>query len=64
MEETGKSGSSLSEMTQEVKLHIQARYPLIYLVSWEEDRVIHEIGKIAVEDDQRKKCISGRKTVD
>ena len=46
--------SSLSAITQEIKLHIQARYPLIYLVSWEEDRVIAEIEKIAVADDQRK----------
>ena len=55
MEGVGTLRTSLSEMTQEVKLHIQARYPLIYLVSWEEDRVIQEIGKIAVEEDQRKK---------
>ncbi|PID57501.1 ATPase [candidate division KSB3 bacterium] len=42
-------------MTQDVKLHIQAHYPLIYLVSWEEERIVAEIAKIAVEEDQRKK---------
>lgn len=48
------SANTLSDITQDVKLHIQARYPLIYLVSWEEERVIAEIEKIAVSDDQRK----------
>jgi SpoVK/Ycf46/Vps4 family AAA+-type ATPase len=42
-------------MTQDLKLHIQARYPIIYLVSWEEERIITEIEKIAIGDDQRKK---------
>ena len=55
MQERGKHTLSLSAMTQEVKLHIQARYSLIYLVSWEEERVIAEIGKIADEEDQQKK---------
>lgn len=54
--------SSLSSITQEVKLHIQARYPIIYLVSWEEDRVIADIGKIAIEDDQRKKVYTWTET--
>ncbi|MCP4401572.1 MAG: hypothetical protein GY801_30270, partial [bacterium] len=38
-----RHNSTLSSMTQDVKLHIQARYPLIYLVSWEEERVVEEI---------------------
>lgn len=46
--------SSVTTVTQDVKIHIQARYPLIYLVSWEEERVIEEIEKIAVSADQRK----------
>ena len=50
-----RHNSTLSSMTQDVKLHIQARYPLIYLVSWEEERVVDEIDKIVTEDDQRKK---------
>ncbi len=54
--------SLLSSITQEVKLHIQARYPLIYLVSWEEERVIADMSKIAVEDDQRKKLYSWTET--
>ncbi len=54
--------SSLSSITQEVKLHIQARYPLIYLVTWEEERVIDDIEKIAVEDDQRKKVYAWTET--
>ena len=54
--------SSLSSMTKEVKLHIQARYPIIYIVSWEEERVIDEISKIAVEDDQRKKVYTWTET--
>lgn len=54
--------SLLSLITQEVKLHIQARYPLIYLVSWEEDRVVADIGKIAVEDDQRKRVYTWTET--
>jgi ATP-dependent 26S proteasome regulatory subunit len=41
-------------MLKELELHIQARYPLIYLVSWEEDRVIQEIQKIC-DDDKHKK---------
>ena len=53
--------SLLSSITQEVKLHIQARYPLIYLVTWEEKRVIEDISKIAVEDDQRKKVYTWKK---
>ncbi len=35
-------------MTQELETYIQARYPLIYLVSWEEDRVLKMIDQIAV----------------
>lgn len=31
----------------ELEILIRARYPLIYVVSWEEQRVIHEINKIA-----------------
>ncbi len=57
------TSSSLSSITQEIKLHIQARYPLIYLVSWEEDRVIEEIEKIAVENDQRKMMYTWTETV-
>jgi SpoVK/Ycf46/Vps4 family AAA+-type ATPase len=58
-----QSISSLSAIAQEIKLHIQARYPLIYLVSWEEDRVIAEIEKIAIEDDQRKMVCTWTETV-
>lgn len=45
----------ISAMLQDVQLHIQARYPMIYLVSWEEERVISDIERIAVNDEQRKK---------
>ncbi len=55
--------SSLSLMTQDVKLHIQARYPIIYLVSWEEARIIAEIEKIAIEEDQRKKVFLWTETL-
>ncbi len=57
------SASTLSEITQDVKLHIQARYPLIYVVSWEEERVIAEIEKIAVSDDQRKMLYTWTETI-
>ncbi len=35
-------------MSAELELYIQARYPIIYLVSWEEDRVLQCLDKIAV----------------
>ncbi|PIE33295.1 ATPase [candidate division KSB3 bacterium] len=50
-------------MTQDLKLHIQARYPIVYLVSWEEERIITEIEKIAIEDDQRKKVFLWTETL-
>jgi SpoVK/Ycf46/Vps4 family AAA+-type ATPase len=49
-----QNGSTLSALTQEIKVHIQARYPVLYLVTYEEERVIAQIEKIAVEEDQRK----------
>ena len=55
--------SSLSPIMQDIKLHIQARYPLLYIVSWEEDRVIAEIEKIAISDDQRKMVYTWSETV-
>jgi ATP-dependent 26S proteasome regulatory subunit len=42
-------------MLKELELHIQARYPLIYLVSWEEDRVIREIQKICDDENHKKR---------
>lgn len=36
-------------MTQEIEIYIQARYPLIYLISWEEERVLKMLDKIAVD---------------
>lgn len=47
--------SSVSSVMQEIALHIQAGYPLLYLVSWEEERMLQAIEQIAVGDDQRKK---------
>jgi SpoVK/Ycf46/Vps4 family AAA+-type ATPase len=35
-------------MSKELELYIQARYPIIYVVSWEEDRVLQSLDKIAV----------------
>jgi SpoVK/Ycf46/Vps4 family AAA+-type ATPase len=55
--------SPQSVMMQEIKLHIQARYPLIYLVSWEEDRVIAEIRNIAEEADQQKAVYTWTETI-
>jgi ATP-dependent 26S proteasome regulatory subunit len=55
--------SALSPITQEIKLHIQARYPLIYVVSWEEDRIIAEIEKIAIANDQRKMLYTWAETI-
>ena len=43
-----------SRMVQEITLHIQARYPLIYLVSWEESRVIEQVRHIAGEAEHPK----------
>ncbi len=54
--------SRLSSLSQDVKLHIQARYPLLYLITWEEERAIADISTIAVEDDQRKKVYTWTET--
>lgn len=35
-------------MTQDIDIYIQARYPLIYLVSWEEDRILKTLDQTAV----------------
>ncbi len=35
-------------MTQELEIYIQARYPLIYVVSWEEDRILKVLDQISV----------------
>lgn len=35
-------------MEKELELYIQARYPLIYLISWEEERVLKTLDKVAV----------------
>ncbi|MBL7959381.1 ATPase, partial [bacterium] len=35
-------------MTQEIEIYIQARYPVIYLVSWEEDRILKTLDDVAV----------------
>jgi ATP-dependent 26S proteasome regulatory subunit len=35
-------------MTQELEIYIQARYPLIYVVSWEEDRILKVMDQIAI----------------
>ncbi len=52
------ASSSVSAVMQEIALHIQAGYPLLYLVSWEEERVLHALEQIAVGDDQRKRlCV-------
>ncbi|MCB0832310.1 MAG: AAA family ATPase [Bacteroidetes bacterium] len=32
----------------DLEIYIQARYPLVYLVSWEEDRVLRQLDQIAV----------------
>jgi ATP-dependent 26S proteasome regulatory subunit len=58
-----QNSASLPAMTQDIKLHIQARYPIIYLVSWEEERIIAEIEKIAVSDDQRKMLYTWTETI-
>lgn len=42
-------------MLEDLELYIQARYPLIYLVSWEEDRVIREIQKICDDENHKKR---------
>ena len=44
-------------MTQELEIYIQARYPLIYVVSWEEDRILKVMDDIAVH--LRKMLLSG-----
>lgn len=33
---------------EEIETYIQARYPLIYLVSWEEDRVLNTLDQVAI----------------
>ena len=36
-----------TDARSELEVLIRARYPLIYVVSWEEDRVMHELDRIA-----------------
>ncbi len=35
-------------MSKDLELYIQARYPILFLISWEEDRVMQSLDKIAV----------------
>lgn len=43
-----------SAIIQEIQLHIQARYPLIYIVSWEEERVITALERAVMHADPPK----------
>ncbi len=54
-----KSGSSsLSVLDKEIDVLIRARYPIIYVVSWEEKRVLSQIQSIAEGYEDKKKVYS------
>lgn len=44
---------SLTNQTKEIETLIRARYPIIYIVTWEEVRAIAEINRIAQEREKR-----------
>ncbi|MGD2175481.1 MAG: AAA family ATPase [Candidatus Brocadiaceae bacterium] len=43
----------MMEQTREVETLIRARYPIVYVVTWEEGRVTDQIGRIAKERDKQ-----------
>ena len=47
-------GSELSPLARQVQSYVCARFPLLYLVSWEEERVLRELEQVAIA--QRKRC--------
>ena len=42
-----RAGSSAETAIREIKLLIQAKYPIVYLLTWEEERVTRQIQEIA-----------------
>ncbi len=46
----------MRQWVEELKVYVRARYPVLYLVSWEEERVRRQIGEMARE--MKKKVIS------
>lgn len=47
-------GTPLSPLARQVQSYVCARFPILYLVSWEEERVLREVEQVAIA--QRKRC--------
>jgi SpoVK/Ycf46/Vps4 family AAA+-type ATPase len=49
------AGVELSPLGQELAAYVRARFPILYLVTWEEERILREVEAVAIE--LRKMCV-------
>jgi SpoVK/Ycf46/Vps4 family AAA+-type ATPase len=53
-------GPALSSLGRQIQAYVCARFPIVYLVSWEEERVLREVEQVAIA--QRKRCYTWTET--